>query len=105
MAKYVLLYSGGGMPETEEETAKVLQAWGTWYDALGDKVVDPGYPFTPVAKTVASDGSVSDGAALNSSGYTILEAGSIDEAVRGAKGCPILAAGGNITVLETLEMG
>lgn len=105
MAKYVLLYSGGGMPETEEETAKVLQAWGAWYDSLGEKVVDPGYPFTPAAKTVASDGSVSDGSALNASGYTILEADSLDKAVAGAKGCPILQSGGKISVLETLEMG
>lgn len=28
MAKYVLLYRGGHMPETPEEQAQVMAAWG-----------------------------------------------------------------------------
>src|SRR6266705_207945 len=61
MANFVLLYSGGSMPETEAEQAAVMQAWGAWYGALGSAVVDGGNPFTPVAKSIASDGTVSDG--------------------------------------------
>lgn len=105
MAKFVLLYSGGGMPETEEETAKVMKAWEDWYTELGAAVLDPGDPFTPVAKSVASDGTVSDGPAGSmASGYTILEAGSLDEAANMGKGCPILQSGGSISVYETIQM-
>jgi len=106
MSKFVLLYVGGGMPETEEETAKVMKAWETWYGELGAAVVDPGDPFTPMAKTVASDGSVSDGPAGEmASGYTILQADSFDEAVKMAQSCPVLVSGANISIFETFEAG
>ena len=61
MANFVLLYSGGSMPETEAEQAAVMQAWMAWFGELGGAVVDAGNPFTPVAKSIASDGSVSEG--------------------------------------------
>jgi len=35
MAKFLLLFSGGGMPESEEETACVMKAWTEWYTHLG----------------------------------------------------------------------
>jgi len=106
MAKFLLLYVGGGMPETEEETAQVMKAWEAWYGKLGKAVVDPGYPFTPIAKSVASNGAVSDGpAGTMASGYTIVEAGSLDEAAKMAQGCPVLQGGGDISVFETFEVG
>src|SRR5438552_13563272 len=44
MPKYLLAYHGGGMPETDEEKARVMEAWGTWYQELGQAIVDPGNP-------------------------------------------------------------
>lgn len=106
MTKYVLLYVGGGMPESEEETAKVMKAWEDWYTDLGPAIVDGGYPFGPLAKSVASDGTVSDGpVGTMASGYTIVEAGSLDAAAEMAKGCPNLMSGGEISVFETFEVG
>jgi hypothetical protein len=105
MTNYVLLYSGGGMPETEAEQAAVTAAWEAWYGKLGEAVVDGGNPFTPVAKSIASDGTVSDGpAGTMASGYTIVAANSIDAAVEMAKGCPILASDGQLTVYETFQV-
>ena len=105
MTKYVLLFSGGGMPETEEEQAAVMEAWGAWYGGLGEAVVDPGDPFTPMAKGVASDGTVSDGPAGSmASGYTILSADSLDAAAEMAKGCPVLQSGGEISIFETFQI-
>ena len=49
MAKFILLYGGGSMPESEAEVAAVMKAWETWYGELGEAVLDPGDPFTPVA--------------------------------------------------------
>ncbi|HEY7985033.1 MAG TPA: hypothetical protein VID73_12735 [Ktedonobacterales bacterium] len=106
MAKYVLMfYGGGGMPNTPEEQAAILQDWGAWYGALGAGVVDGGNPTSGNAKTVAADGSATDGGVGEApSGYAIVEADSLDAAAGMTKGCPILTAGGKIAVYETFNV-
>ncbi|HEX9133087.1 MAG TPA: hypothetical protein VF844_12410 [Ktedonobacteraceae bacterium] len=105
MANFVLLYSGGSMPESEAEQAAVLQAWGAWYGKLGSAVVDGGNPFTPVAKSIASNGTVSDGpVGTMATGYTIVKADSLDAAVEMSRSCPVLQGGGQITVYETFPV-
>jgi hypothetical protein len=105
MANFVLLYSGGSMPATEAEQAAVLQAWGDWYGRLGSAVVDGGNPFTPMAKSIASNGTVSDGpVGTMATGYTIISAVSLDAAVEQAKSCPVLQGGGQVTVYETFNV-
>jgi len=46
MAKYLLVFYGGGMPETPAAQARVLKQWETWYGKLGPAVVDAGNPFS-----------------------------------------------------------
>lgn len=105
MGKFVLLFTGGGMPESEEEQAKVLAAWGAWYEELGEAVVDPGNPFSPAVQNIVSDGTVSDGPiGMMNTGYTILQANSIASAVTMAKKCPMLEGNGQITIYEALDM-
>jgi hypothetical protein len=105
MTDYLLLYSGGSMPETEADQAVVMGAWDEWSKALGDAVVDLGNPFTPAAKSIASDGAVSDGPVGSmASGYSILKANSLDEAVEMSRGCPVLQGGAQITVFETFSV-
>ncbi len=105
MTKYLLLYIGGAMPQTEAEQAAVMKAWEAWYTSLGNAVVDPGNPFSPVAKSVASDGRIGNGPkGTMASGYTVLQAGSIDEAARMAQTCPVLKGGADISVFETFEV-
>ncbi len=105
MANYVLLYTGGGMPESEAEQAAVMQAWGVWFGGLGSALVDGGNPFTGAAKSIASNGTVSDGPlGTAASGYSIIKADSLDAAVKMARGCPLLQSGGQITVYETLNV-
>jgi hypothetical protein len=105
MTDYLLLYSGGSMPETEADQAIVMGAWDAWYTALGDAVVDVGNPFTPAAKSIASDGTVSDGpVGTMASGYTVIKADSLDEAVEMSRGCPVLQGGAQISVYETFSL-
>jgi hypothetical protein len=104
MAKYVLVYHGGATPETEENVAAVMAAWETWMESLGGALTDPGNA-TGNSATVHSDGTVVAGGGANpASGYSLLDAGSLDDAVELAKGCPIFESGGSIEVAETIEM-
>jgi hypothetical protein len=104
MANYLLLYSGGSMPETETEQKAVLTEWTNWFGKLGSAVVDGGNPFTPKAKTIAKDGKVSEGSGGHlPSGYSILKADSLDEAVGLAKSCPVLKSGADVMVFETFN--
>lgn len=102
MGKYVLVYHGGGMPESEEQQAQVMAAWEAWYGELGESILDGGNPFGQT-RNVTTEGIA--GANDNPvSGYTIVSATDIDDAAAKAKGCPILDAGGSIEVAETIDM-
>lgn len=104
MTNFLLIYTGGGMPETEEEQAAVMKAWTAWYEQLGPAVVDAGNP-VGAAKSIAADGSVSDGAVgTPATGYTIIAAESMDDAVDKAKSCPVLDGGSQISVYETFAV-
>ncbi len=105
MANYLLLYSGGKMPESEAEQAAVMQAWTNGFGQLGSALVDGDNPTTGKAKTIASNGTVSDGSKLGmASDYSVIKADSLDEAVTMAKGCPVLQGGSSIVVLETFNV-
>jgi hypothetical protein len=104
MAKFALVYHGGSMPETEEEGAAVMAAWGAWMQDLGSALTDPGNPFGS-STTINADGSTTAGGGANpASGYGLLEADSLDAAVVLTKGCPILDGGGSVEVAEALDM-
>ncbi len=101
MANFLLVYHGGGMPATDAERKKVMDAWEAWFGKLGPAIVDAGNPTSPKAKSISSDGSVHDGAVgTAASGYSILKSDSLTKAVDLAKGCPVLTSGGKISVYE-----
>lgn len=102
MGKYVLVYKGGAMAETPEAQDAAMAAWGAWFGTLGESISDMGAPFG-TSTAVTSDGSRVD-ASSGASGYSILTADSLDTAADLAKGCPILADGGDVEVFETIEM-
>lgn len=97
MGKYVFIYKGGSMPEGEEEQKRVMEAWMGWLGGLGDSVVDQGNPF-------GESKSVGDGGTSGLGGYSIVNAGSLDDAAGKAGGCPVLQGGGSVEVYEALSM-
>jgi hypothetical protein len=101
MAKYLLLYSGGGMPESDAEREAVMKAWDGWFGQIGKAVVDGGNP-TSGSNKVSADGSISAGAG-DVTGYSIIEADSMNAATDLAKGCPVLQGGASVSVYETFE--
>jgi len=101
MAKYLFVYHGGEEPEDMKE---FMDAWGAWLGGMGTAVVDGGNPVGP-SRTVRPDGSVTDNGGANpASGYSLLEANGMDDALKKAKGCPILTVGGSIEVAEAFDM-
>lgn len=78
--------------------------------AAQNKLVDKGNTLLPMAgsaKTVKADDVVTDGPYTEIkefiSGYIVVKAETIDEAVAMAKGNPIFKVGGNIEVREVLK--
>ena len=104
MAKYLFIYHGGKHPETEEEVAAVMDAWGNWLGSMGSAVIDGGNPVGK-SSTVNPDGSVADNGGANpASGYGMFEAADVDDAVAKARGCPILEGGGSVELAEVIDM-
>ena len=99
MSKYVYIYYAGSA-----EGGGDAEAWGAWFGQLGDKLVDGGNPFKEGGKAVSKDGVMGvQGPAAT--GYSIVSAGSMDEATELAKGCPLMGApGGAVCVYEALPM-
>jgi hypothetical protein len=82
-----------------------MDRWMAWFGQLGDAVVDMGAPFGESA-TIASDGTPSPGAGQDpASGYTVIEAPDLHDAVVMAKSCPGLSSGGSVKLYEAMPMG
>lgn len=104
MTKFMFAYHGGGMPETPEEGAKEMAKWQTWLEGMGQKCHDMGNP-VGMSKTVTESSVEDNGGANPLSGYSIVEADSIEAACEMAKGCPILDGGkGTVEVAPIMEM-
>jgi hypothetical protein len=103
MKNFVFVYyNGGDMPDMPMEEIK--KAWMQWFEKLGDKLVDAGNPFNDGGKAVEQSG-VTTIENHPASGYTIVKADNMDEAVELAKGCPILGSPKTaVRVYETMPM-
>jgi YCII-related domain len=98
MGKYVYVYYAG-----KDSDGGSNEAWGAWFGQLGDKLVDAGNPFGDGQAVHA--GGVMPVQDKPVTGYSIVSAGSMDEAVELAKGCPLTSAkDGAVCVYEALPM-
>ena len=71
-----------------------------WLGDVGEALVD-GNPFTASAKRVSPEGAVADGpVGPMVSGYSLIQTGSMDEAVEMAKECPAKLSGATISIFE-----
>ena len=103
MPQYVMFYLGGNQPSSPEEGKQHFAKYIEWLSSIGEAAVSPANPLKST-KTVNSDGSVTDGGTTSKSGYTIVEADSIETALSWAKTCPFLAIGGSLEVSELMQM-
>ncbi len=106
MTKYVLTYHGGAheMPTTDAEKDELMAAWGAWFAALGEALVDGGAPFGPRV-ALGPDGTLTEGGVVSDlNGYGVIEAASLEQAGKLAGGCPVLSGGATIQISEALEL-
>jgi hypothetical protein len=93
-----------------EEMQANTQRWMDWIGSIAaqNKLSDRGNRLVPDGKVVRPDHIVTDGpyTELKESlgGYSIVKAGSMDEAIELAHGCPVFESGGNVEVREISVM-
>ena len=101
MKNYVYMYHvDSHIEDTEEQNAQ----WSKWFESLGDKLVDAGNPFNPKSEAKISAGKVTMDFD-STSGYTVVKANDLEEAVTLAMSCPLAnMAGCAVNVYETMPM-
>jgi hypothetical protein len=68
-----------------------MDAWNKWFASLGDKIIDPGSPLGS-GREISPSGTKEMPMGKDSlTGYTVINADSIDDAEKIAKGCPMIA--------------
>jgi hypothetical protein len=96
MKKFVIFHYGFETP-----TPAVMEAWSKWFASLGDKMVDPGSPLGP-GREISRSGTKELPVGKNSlTGYTVINAKSLDEAEKIAKACPMITS---VRVYEAMSM-
>lgn len=102
MAQFVFVYVGGAPAKGQKE--ENMKAWGNWVADLSKQgVYKSGLPFGWTKKTVNSDSSVSDSTSQNS-GYSVVEADSMEKALEIAKTGPNQKYGGSTEVYDVIVM-
>lgn len=92
------------MPANDIERKRILDEWNAWYKKLDKAVIDQGNPFAPMTKSISGDGKIYNSTDCPSvTGYTIIQAMSLDAAIQLAKNCPALKYGAKISVYETMK--
>ena len=103
MPNYIITYLGGNQPSSAEEGKQHYTKYMDWLASLGTAAVSPANPLKNT-NTVNPDGTVATGSTTTMSGYTIIEADSMDAALSIAKDCPFLDIGGSLQVSELVQM-
>ena len=104
MSKFLFLYRGPATPMedfTPEQSAEQMQAWGAWMGKVGSALADPGAPLG--ARTAVSDNGTSPPPS-DQTGYTIVEAESLDAARALTDGHPFLSEGKGRFTVEIFEL-
>ena len=93
-----------------EEMQAMTKRWMDWVGSIAarNKLTDRGNSLVSGGKVVRPGNVITDGPYTEIKeligGYTIVKAGSLEEAAELANGCPILFVGGNVEVREINPM-
>jgi hypothetical protein len=113
MSEFTMIYRNTNDPDVQfspEQMQGIMKQWQDWMGSLAaqNKIVNPGNRLGFEGATIRPNNVVTDGpyAEIKEmiSGYTIIEAETLGEAIELAKGCPVLAMGGNVEVRAIIPM-
>ncbi len=111
MKDFMMLFHSESDPNfepTPEEIQAEVKAWQNWMGGISaqGKLKNPGEALGFEGKTMHADGAITDGpyAELKEmvGGFIIVNAASIDEAIKLADGCPALSNGGKVEVRDIM---
>ena len=101
MHKYMFIFHTDGPIEMAAETGATFH---TWFEGLGDKLIDGGGPFNPKSEAMVKAGEVTNDVDT-AGGYAIVSAENLGEAIELAKTCPMSTLPGcGVKVYETMPM-
>ena len=104
MAKYMMVYKGDATDMsdmTEAQVGEVMAAWGAWMQKVGPALADIGTPFGP-GISIVDNGTMGTPASLT--GYSIVEAASMDAAKALANDHPFLSDGKGDFAIDVYEL-
>lgn len=106
--KYLLLYRNPPAPDRQpspEEMQQMFAQWNAWKEKFKKQIVDVGDGLKHGGKML-KDGRVTDGPLMEAKeiigGYSVIQAGSFEEAIEVARECPANHMPG--AVIEIREM-
>ena len=104
MAKYMMVYKGDATDMsdmTEAQVGEVMAAWSAWMQSVGPALADIGTPFGP-GISIVDNGTMGTPTALT--GYSIVEADSMDAAQSLASNHPFLSDGKGDFAVDVYEL-
>ncbi|MEE9343621.1 MAG: hypothetical protein V3V12_08325 [Gammaproteobacteria bacterium] len=104
MSRYIIIYLGGEQPANPDEAKQHMDKYREWLVSLGDAVVSALNPLKDT-HVINAEGSATPGSSTAMSGFTIIEANSIEVVLEMSKTCPFLEIGGTLEVSELMQIG
>ncbi len=102
MKTFILVYYGQPEFKSAEEAKRHQGLWMEWAKKLGPAIIQPGNPAKP--GKMVSTGEVRNTDQHAFSGFTLIQAESLEEAVAYTQNCPFVTDGGMMSVHETVTM-
>lgn len=95
MPKFTFIYRGG-KPKDAREAAARQDGWNAWFRSLGPRLIDRGAP----ARSLGIAGASNLSTGVPTTGYSVIDAETEQDAMRIAQSCPIYREGGAVEVAK-----
>jgi hypothetical protein len=103
MPRFIFVYLGGEYPTDPAQAKQHFDDYQQWLNSLGSAVISPAVPFKDT-HTVQPGKQAQAGSTTAMSGLSILDFGSMKEALEAAQACPFQQIGGTLEVSEMIEL-